>query len=182
MRLILLHKANNPIVWNLLEPILQLASRIITDAHVKGWYITFTCVISGWIADSANVDRWDALLFGDIKEVKPAAPPGNPVQYSFHLRPPATSHKQRNRVQRYFIDAAENIRLCFGHGGLSPKTSRLYESNIQWAGITFQSWNYTPRQERYQYLHVYITMDIRLFQGLLLGGLNVCICTRGPTT
>lgn len=127
--------------------------------------------------------RWDALLFGDIRPVKPPAPPDKfHVQHSFHLRPPIISHYQRHEVQNLFKNAARNIRLYLGHGALDPHTSRLDKLDRQCCGLTFRSWNYTPRELKNRYPHVYIMIDFREFQGLLRGGLNVCICTRGAMT
>jgi hypothetical protein len=122
-----------------------------------------------------DIYRWDALLFGDIRPLDPPAPPDKfTVQHTIHLRPPAVSHQERDLVQQCFANAAGKIKFYLGHGGIHWITG-LDKGKGEAYGVTSMVWDYTPGSGCDRDMSVYIMIDFREFQGLLRGGLNVCM-------
>lgn len=40
IELMLKKQANNPLVWEVLEPILKLASQFLINSHISHWYVS----------------------------------------------------------------------------------------------------------------------------------------------
>lgn len=97
MKLIVLNlQAQNPIVWKILEPILQLASQFIMNSQISHF--------------------WDSLIRGERKALDPPAPPEFGTLRSFHRRPAAECYSRRALVQSLVNKAAGRIRFGIENG------------------------------------------------------------------
>ncbi|KAF4635589.1 hypothetical protein G7Y89_g2498 [Cudoniella acicularis] len=126
----------NPIVWDLLDPILRLTSRI------------FTCSLSS--------DFVDSFLCGEYRDVPLHLDHRTPQQKSergplrtFHRKPPGTiNDSERQLKQKFLFDALTNKAVFgIGDGGCNPHTREPMSvlPGKNWAGVTqgyYQSHTY----------------------------------------
>jgi hypothetical protein len=105
-------------VWGILQPILQLASVMIENAHTTQWRVLM--FEAGLILNKANGFRWDALWFGERKHLISGTQP--PTHRSFQKRQAKVFYENRSELQEIFALAAGNIVWKIDHGCLDVQT------------------------------------------------------------
>ncbi|CZR60774.1 uncharacterized protein PAC_10670 [Phialocephala subalpina] len=143
--------AENDAVWKHLEPCLQLASLLITNAEYFPW--------------------WDALVYGELQPIddsRRGLDDLNKAIFSFHQRTHAEYTKFENiqKLQSKLRVAADKIHCYLWSGYCEPDTGATIKHSATW-GITGGLIT-SEAQEG----HIHIGIAIESLQPLLTGGLN----------
>ncbi|OBT96295.1 hypothetical protein VE01_05806 [Pseudogymnoascus verrucosus] len=93
-------EAQNPFVWEILEPILKLASQFLTNSHISHW--------------------WDTLLHGERRVFNSSFMDG---LRTIHRRPPEVFYANRAQVRRELAEASGLISFGIESGVVDTVTS-----------------------------------------------------------
>lgn len=131
-------QAENKIVWDVIEPILQLTSHYLDNAHLWPWYVQY-CVRGFWSYRWADKHllRWDALLSdanSDNKRTEQSPHNTREQNLHFRVRKPEEASKQTEQVK-------ELLRAMSGHWFLKMRSMFRNPTNggpmeTHWLGVT----------------------------------------------
>lgn len=109
----------------MLEPVLRLASTIISNAHTWPW---FACPIKTTIR--ANDNRWDALIAGKFEdmpadELEPRSRHLKCQRFFRRLPYIANTQKAKDAVQKIFREASETIEFHIASGVVDYESGKV---------------------------------------------------------
>jgi hypothetical protein len=131
-------QVKNERVWNVLKPVLQLASRYLDNAHLWPWYVYS---ISSAVLDVRDelliIRRWDALLSaGDSENKTLSDNPHNTKWKSLHFR-----LRRPEEIAAHAVDMRTLLRNMTSHWVFQIRPSGFGHtdgnpSEGAWTGVT----------------------------------------------